>query len=556
MKIDDAPRTLHILFTLVLCLGAYANAQEQRGISETDLNPRVNNGDRERETSVPNLQRIALEGTVDPKDYFVGPSDVLAVGISSVSLATYTLVVTPEGTLIIPTVGEVSVANHTLAETKTIVLSAIRRKYTSGSATVTLLVPRPIVVMVTGHVLNPGLYELSAVSRANQALELANSPRRDQTPTESGDMLREGGTRNIVLKHRDGSDSRVDLVRFMAVNDGKWNPFLREGDIVVVPRRDPSRHVIAVYGEVNSPGRYEFVEGDSLKDAINIAHGFTRWALKDSIEFFRLARNGALMEKKVVSWTSVVAGYEENPRLQPGDRILVKASQDLREDYRVTIAGEVLFPGVYPITKNSSRLSELLNRAGGVTEFASLRTAELSRRSISPEELDYERRVSLRGGTTAEDSAYFVLETDLRIRKERVNVDFERLLVGGDSTQDIILQTDDYINVPSRRQTIYVYGQVVSPGHVPFNPQLDVADYIGQAGGFTDDARPDDLRIIKASTRQWLARSETEIEAGDYIWVPRKADRSFAYYMTVFSQGAAVLSVVIGIAVLVAQAGK
>jgi polysaccharide biosynthesis/export protein len=541
---------------LVMVLACHAGAQ----IFSTQEDPLDSDAKETRTSQTPSpraaTSNIPLEGTVDPAEYFVGPSDVFAISVTAASLTTYTVAVTPEGSLIIPSVGEVSVAGLTLAEAKSRILEEIKKKFVGGKASATLLVPRPILVLVSGHVLNPGIYEATAVSRANKALELANAPRRGQSPDLAEKFIKEGSTRNIILKHRDGSESRVDIVKFMAMNQGRWNPFLREGDIIVVPRRDPARYVVAIYGEVNVPGRYEHVAGDGVRDLVNIAHGFTPLAQTDSLEFSRLSWDGSGMTGQILSWSSLCSDSSRDLLLEPGDRVMVKAKSDLREDYFVVVAGEVVAPGTYPITKNATRLSEIIRRAGGFTEFASLATAELSRHSVSPEDLDYERRVSLRGGTSADDSAYFVLETDLRIRKEIVNVDFVSLFAAGDSSRDVILHSGDYIQIPPVRPTIYVYGQVVSPGHVAFDGQAKLSDYLARAGGLTENARGGDIRIIKSSTRQWLTPEQTTIEPGDYIWVPKDPERPFSYYMTVLSQAATVLSVALGIAVLIVQAGK
>ncbi len=103
---------------------------------------------------------------------------------------------------------------------------------------------------------------------------------------------------------------------------------------------------------------------------------------------------------------------------------------------------------------------------------------------------------------------------------------------------------------------MYVFGQIVSPGHVPFVPGEHADYYIAKAGGFTERARHGDVKVIKGTTKQWLAPDETTIEDGDYVWVPKDPDHSFAYYMTIASQAATVLSVVIGIGVLIVQVTK
>lgn len=502
---------------------------------------------------VPNQQEgIAHESIVDPARYFVGPSDIIAVNIWMSPPLSFNLTVTPEGTLIIPTVGEIRVIDLTLEETKELVLTGARKKYLSAEITTTLVKPRPIIVMVTGTVLNPGLYTLTSIDRAHRAIEEANRPTRLQTNENVEKFLREMSTRNVVLKHRNGSMERIDIAKFLASKDDRWNPFLREGDMIIVPRMNKRKNVFGVYGEVNTPGRFEFVEGDSLTDALQIGQGFTRIALRDSVDISSLDEDGTHLRVLTVDAERILAGENENIPLQPGDRILVRSRKEMREDYRVRVEGEVLFPGYYPITKNQSRLSEVIRQAGGVTEFAALKAAVLYRRSVDPAEVITERLLSLRGGISAEDSADYYVETELRLRQERVNVDFARLMAG-DSTQDVVVRDDDIITVPSNRGTIYVFGQLVSPGHVPYVPGQSVEYYVGMVGGFTDRARRDDVRVIKTGTKQWLLPTETVVEEGDYIWVPKEPDRPFSYYMTIASQTASVLAVILGIGVVITQ---
>lgn len=499
---------------------------------------------------------VALESTVDPEKYFVGPSDVIAVNIWISPPINLALTVTPEGTLIIPTVGEISVSDLLLANAKEKVLAEVRKKYITGQASVTLLRPRPIIISVLGNVLNPGLYTLSAVDRANKAIEEANRPTAKQSPSDALRLASEMSTRNIVMKHKDGTQERIDITKFLATKEDRWNPYLREGDILIIPRRNPTKNVFGIYGEVNAPGRYEFVRGDSVLDVLRIGQGFTRLALTDSVEFSRLNSDGTQLSTRVINLQAIKDGLAPNIVLEPGDRIIVKASSDQREDYRVHVEGEVLYPGIYPITKNQTKLSEVIRRAGGFTEFAWLEGADLNRRSIRMDEVELERLINLRGGASPEDSAYYLLETELRLRKEIVNVDFVRLFARGDTTQDVTVQSEDHIFVPTRKRTIYVFGQVVTAGHVPYKAGEGIDYYILKAGGLTERARSSDLKIVKARTRQWLAPNETIVEEGDHIWVPKDPEHSFAYYMTVASQAASVLSVVLGMAFLVVQATK
>lgn len=550
IKIKNTVFFLLLLFTTTV-VGQIGRDKEASNIFDS-----FDSKSRQAQQLMQQPQQVALEGTVDAEKYFVGPSDKIAVNIWISPAVNFILTVTPEGTLIIPTVSEVKVADKTLAEVKKIVYNEVRKKYITSEITITLLEPRPIIVTVSGNVLNPALYTLSAVDRVDKAIQAANTVAQRQTQGEFSAVIERMSTRNIILKRRDGSTIRIDIPKFLATKEDKHNPYLREGDVVIVPRKNPYKNVIGVYGEVNNPGRFEYVDGDSITDALKIALGCTRLANLDSIEFSRLDSEAKILETKILKLNEINNGNSQNIPLEPGDRIVVKQRLDLREDFIVYIGGEVKYPGTYPITKNTTHLSDALRAAGGFTEFASLKSAELYRRSVSPREMDIERILSMRGSISPDDTASYFIETELRLQKEIVNVDFEKLVLQNDKSQDVLLKDGDYIQIPSTKNTIYVFGQIITPGHIPYVKDREIDYYVAKCGGFTDAARKGDVKIIKSKTKQWLDPDETQIEEGDYIWVPKKQERSFAYYTTVLSQTASILSVVVGMAILIVQVTK
>jgi protein involved in polysaccharide export with SLBB domain len=506
-----------------------------------------------RTQTAPQPAGVALESTIDPAVYYVGPSDVFSVNIWLSPPVSYQLTVTPEGTLIIPTVGEVHVADLKLSEAKERATAEIRKRYSAGRPSVTLLIPRPIVVMVTGNVLNPGSYTLASYNRVDKAVEQANTPQRNQEQWQVDNVLRSMSLRNIRVTRKDGSIVPADITKFLATREDRWNPYLREGDVIVVPRHDFRRDVVGVYGAVNVPGRFEYVRGDSVKDLIRIAYGFTSQAITDSVELARMSLDGERLTSVILDGNAVHDGTAADIPVEPGDRLIVRGRPDLRGDYFVLVEGEVQHPGVYPISRNRTRLSAVVAAAGGFTEYASLRTATLVRQSLESNEVELERLESQRGGVSAEDSSYYYLETSLRLRKEIVTVDFVRLFANGDTTADVVLRELDRVVVPSVKSTIYVFGQVVTPGHVPFEAGRTYDFYVGAAGGLTERARGGDVKIVKARTRQWLSPDETTIEEGDYVWVPKDYERPFGYYLGIVAQSAAIISVAISLVLLVNQ---
>jgi protein involved in polysaccharide export with SLBB domain len=502
----------------------------------------------------------ALEGPVDPGKYFVGPSDVLSVNIWISPPLNFSLTVTPEGTLIVPTVGEIQVADLTLGEAKKKVIAEIKKKYLAGNPSVTLLNPRQITVTVAGAVRYPGKYILYATDRADKAVSEANkiteANKLFQINNLSALEERFQSKRNIRLTRRSGEVIHVDIPKYYATRDVQYNQMLRGGDEVFVPRIDSKKNVFGVYGGVNVQGSFELVEGEHLLDALQLAFGLTARAKADSILLYRYDVETGRQIITVHDFHNMMNDTLRNTAIVAGDRIVVQERPDVRENYKVTVDGEVKYPGTYPLSKDSTKLSTVIEWCGGFTEYASLANAQVYRATVSREDVELEKLLSLRGNISVEDSSYYLIESELHIRHEVVNVDFKKLFVDKNSAEDVYLKDGDFVSVPSIRKTIYVFGQVTNPGNVPFVPDQGYEYYVQKCAGFTDNARKGDVMIIKRSTHQWLVPSETKIEEGDYVWIPKHIERSFAYYMSIFSQTAAVITAAVSIALLAIQLKK
>ena len=498
------------------------------------------------------------DGPVDPKEYIIGPGDIFSVLLAAATPLPFQVPVTPEGSVIIPTVGEVPISGLTLEAAKKKVCVEIKRKYITGDPVFTLVNPRSFSVHVRGFVANEGSVTVQATERVDVVVALADDQRDRNLRTmlkETGKenfltQNRRGSRRRIKLQHRDGSLNVADLEKFYATQNKEFNPLLRDGDVVIVPKNEITRDFVSVYGAVNGEGQYEFVEGDDLIIMLRIARGLTAIADSGRIELYRTGKDGSSMTTEMFDLRQLLA-RSAPCLLQRGDRIIVEELSPLRRDDKVYVDGEVKSVGYYPITKDSTRLSDVIRMAGGFTEFASLVNSQLHRRSVSEAEINTERLESARGGVTPEDSAYFYMETNIRINRELVVVDFTALFERADKSKDILLRTGDYVYIPSRKQTVYVFGQVVNPGHVSYAVGADVQFYISQSGGLTEYARAGDVRIVKANTKQWLSPLETKIESGDYVWVPKEVSRPFSYYIQLYSQVFGILGTVVSLAILV-----
>lgn len=503
---------------------------------------------------------VAMDSPVNPDEYILGPSDVVQVNVWSSAPKEHVLTVTPEGSLLVPNAGAVAVGGLTLKEAKARVAERLRGIYSVGEVTTTLISPRKVVVRIVGNVINEGIYEMQAVQRIDRLIMEANNPTQGQMGSKIFEQQLQyvrsnSSERNISLKHRDGSVSRVDLVRYQITGEGIHNPYLQEGDIIFVPERSPLHKSIGLLQGGSRRVTVEYVPGDKLSDLVKLGFGLSALADSSRALLTRLSENGTAMETTRVDIAGILAGRATDMELRPGDRLVIREPVELRRNYIAAVEGEVLRPGQYPITRGKTKLSEVISAAGGFTGNAYLRGATVRRSNqfalYSPEQVEEEQLRSARASISSQDSGYYSVEMALRLKGELVAVDFHRLFVLGDSTHDIFLQPYDKILIPEKQNTVYVFGQVLSPGHVPIVEGKGYKYFIERAGGFTEDARTGDVKIIKGSTRAWLDPGETTIEDGDHIWVPREVHYPFSHYISIYAQVASIIGVVATVALLI-----
>jgi len=496
-----------------------------------------------------------LEGAIDANNYIVGPNDIFSLGVWGIVNTPIPVAVSPEGSLIIPSVGEVAVSGLTLNEAKSKVIAAVKKRYISAEITLTLISPRRFLVNVSG--VGQGSYPTSAIMRASTLISFILSDslslmKSGTSPSERYNF----SMRNIKLKRKNGEIRRVDLYEYFATQDEKFNPFLREGDVIVLQKYDWEGKFVAVQGAVQFPGVFEYIEGDDLETAINLTRGFTSVANLDSIVISRLDPTATKMEKRIVS-------YEDNKRLklEVNDRVYVNAYAESRRDFKVLVLGEVVRPGNYPITLNTTKLSDVINEAGGLLPNSYLPNSEVYRRIdtffIQTKNRDtienvYTRRLNDIVSNTAEKESF---DQDLLNKIGRVNVDFVKLSEGNKS-DDITLQNGDIIYIADNKKTVYVYGQVNQPGFVPYKEGADAQYYIDAAGGYGERANEDEVRVIKFKTREWLEPDEAKIQSSDFVYVPRQIKRDFAYDIDLISKVASVIVSVITLTLLVIQTQK
>jgi protein involved in polysaccharide export with SLBB domain len=357
--------------------------------------------------------------------------------------------------------------------------------------------------------------------------------------------------RNIKLKRVDGKEMTLDLERFRLNGDFINNPYLKNDDVLIFPSTDLERNFFTVMGAVNNPGKFHFVEGDKLKNAIEFAGGINKaYDNVTNAEINRLSYDGR--EQKVIT-VDINGDYS----LQRGDRIVVVANETMKKDFSIMILGEVNSPGVIPITKDKTTLYEAINKAGGLTKDASLVHAKfytgnsvysiIEKQYISqikdyPIRPDFDLNtnyfkieqliMSRMSNLVPEDTAYFYFENQLRVLMEGSTLDFDKLTDPNSEVSKYLVKDNDVIIIPAKDSSVYVFGQVLSQGHILFSPGKNYKYYLEKANGYGDYAEKNDVMIIKGVSNNWIeAADNVVIEEGDYIYVPKKTMRSYNSYM-------------------------
>lgn len=234
-------------------------------------------------------------------DYRIAPGDVLSITVfGEPDLSVPQVRVPSNGVISYPLVGEVTVGDLTASELEqhmaALLLDGYLRK---PEVTVTILQYRPFYVR--GGVKVPGAHVYSEGLTVDKALALAGGA-VEGADIEAVTLLREGD-----------SDHQPDSVPLTAS--------VHPGDILTIPSppqpdvEEEQTFYIYLYGEVRSPGSYEYYDGLTVEKAIALAGGFGSRASKRKIE---ITREGDPPQK--------LKRVELRAPIMPGDVVTVGAS--------------------------------------------------------------------------------------------------------------------------------------------------------------------------------------------------------------------------------------
>lgn len=402
-----------------------------------------------------NNRKLSFEPSLNqatPKNYVLGPGDVVYVDIYGQSEYYYEATVNPDGFILLDNIGPIAVSGKTIEEATGIIKNRVGRYYTGLTGSnpntflqVTLGNVRTIQVNILGEVRLPGTFTLSAFSTVFNALYAAGGP------NDNGTM------RQIKVIRNNQQIALVDVYDLLIKGTAELDTQLQDQDVILV---SPFISRVQISGEVKRPMNFEIKEGDTLEDLLEYAGGFTDVAFKDRVAISRITDNQR-------SVSDVYQNQFGMFILKGGDEISVGKILN-RYSNRVQIKGAVYREGTFALSDGLT-LSQLIKNAEG-----------------------------LRGDAyTAQAS---ILRTKKDLSTEMIQVNLQEVLSG--SAPDIALQREDVVRISSiydiqNEQYVQILGEVKKPGVYPYSESMTVEELIISAGGFQESANPSDIEIAR-----------------------------------------------------------
>lgn len=295
-------------------------------------------------------------GAPESDAYILGPGDQLQLSFLAPAFSSlggsFTLL--NDGSTNLPQLGSVVLEGLTIGQAEAWLRQLYARSMRRPDLSLRVIQPRPMQVSVIGEVENPGIYLLSPQAESS-SVEGVGAGSIPGLPTVVSAIQKAGGITlnanlgDIRLQRRLPGDSAqlketsLSLLALLQKGDKRQNPFLFDGDTIVVSRApapppdevleiaaanlSPQQIRVNVVGEVKNPGTIGLRAGTPLVQAVMAAGGpVTFRTNKGNIELIRLFRNGTVALRRYRLDYSLPVSGDRNPPLRDGDTIVVNRS--------------------------------------------------------------------------------------------------------------------------------------------------------------------------------------------------------------------------------------
>ena len=376
-------------------------------------------------------------------------------------------------------------------------------------------------ITIQGEVYRPGSFEMFEKMSLKTLIEKAEGI------TPEAFLLR-----GLLVRTFDDTHKENIAFSVSDILNGSSTIVLKARDQVRIFNKDELREkrTITIAGAVNTPNTFDFVDKLQIEDVIAMSGGLERGADPQVISVSRRLKDGSfktLSEVYAVSSDENLAINNGKPfYIQPFDVIDVRYSKGYTAQKNVSISGEVKYSGSYTLINKNERISDLIERAGGFTEFAYVKGAALIRKTKNKYAIDILKNMDKNMGDESNSDA--LKEMEANATEFKVGIDLKMILENKGSDIDMYLREGDQLLIPSKRQTVKVSGMVLQPSLVQYKEGLSLRKYIFKSGGFADTAKKTKIYVsyangdIKTVKRFLFIKRYPKLAPGATIFVPAK----------------------------------
>lgn len=377
---------------------------------------------------------------------------------------------------------------------------------------------------IKGAVYRPGIYQFSGqLNTVKQLVEKAEG------------IMGDAFLGRAVL-HREREDLTKEVIQVdlkNILNGTKPDIALQRNDELYIPSIHDLQDLgsISVYGEVARPGSFTYAENTTLEDIIIQAGGLRESASTVRVDISRRIKDSKSTKSsekigELFSF-SLKDGFviDGTPgfKLEPYDQVFVRRSPAYQAQTHVGVSGEILYAGTYALTQKAERISDLVQKAGGLTPYAYVKGARLVRQINAEERRRMQAVLDL--ARSNENDSISVNKLELG-SVYYVGIDLEKALKNPGSNDDIVLREGDNLVIPEYNNTVRISGDVMYPNTVTYEDNKSLSHYIEQAGGYGQRAKKSKVYIVYMNGQVKKADGRNTIQPGCEIIVPTKEKNS------------------------------
>ncbi len=355
--------------------------------------------------------------------------------------------------------------------------------------------PRKSTIPITGRVLRPGYYEMLNNEDLSDLIALAGGKNRNSTK------------KIFIYKN-----NFFDKSGYMIDYDNSKNFQISQGDSIHLPLMPSFDSFVKIDGQIKKPGKYPFNDKMTLNELLMASTSLEDEDFNKTMDLSKIK-----VYRKNPSNKNPIAltiGIEDDFNLKNGDHITIPKSNLLEPIEAITITGEIMNPGIYPVN-NTTSLKDVLSISGGFTHNA--------------------------------------LNDGVEVFRDSLKIAWEK--------EDFLLLKGDSLNVLKKSGLVLVKGEVNVPGYVSFKKNTSARQYLKKAGGLTSYAEKKNIYVIypNGTSVPFSSWSSPRVREGSTIVVGQRSFSSqqqlsgLEIFASISDQAGSIATTLLSLSILLSQ---